>query len=253
MPCRYHIWAVVVLFASCASLFDRKTEFERGVVSYENGKFREAANHFSAYHKEHPHSDSTLYYLFNCYGKLDEPENQIQVLEKLAGRGADDLNVYLNLTYLCRKHARYDQLYTVLLEIPRALAEDIDKRLILTRRFLAELISGASGQKLRTDPMVFCISKDYLPLFPDGKTYEEDTLSTANLIVLLNRLVDPFYPRNFYPMKKVSTRSYLYLPYMRLVEIGAMDLDPYLEPDRTASVLATTRALDVLISRGYLD
>jgi tetratricopeptide (TPR) repeat protein len=253
MPCRYYIWAVVVLFASCASLFDRKNDFERGLISYQNGQFREAANYFSAYHKEHPHSDSTLYYLFNCYNKLDEPENQIQILDRLAGRGVNDLNVYLNLAFLYRKHARYDQLYTMLQKIPPSLTEDINKRLILTRRFLAELISGASRQQLKTDPMVFCISRDYLPLFPDGKTYEEDTLTTANLIVLFDRLVDPFYPRNFYPMQKISTKSYLYLPYMRLVEIGAMDFNPYLEPGHTASVLTATRALEIMITRGYLD
>jgi tetratricopeptide (TPR) repeat protein len=253
MPCRYYIWAVVVLFASCASLFDRKTDLERGLIAYKNGQFREAANYFNAYHKDHPYSDSTLYYLFNCYSKLDEPENQMLTLEKLAGRGVNDLNIYLNLIFLYRKHAKYDRLYAVLLKSPQSLAVDMDNRVALTRRFLAELISGASRQKLKTDPMVFCISRDYLPLFPDGKTYEEDTLTIANLIVLLDRLVDPLYPRNLYPMKKVSTKSYLYLPYMRLVELGAMDFDPYLEPDHAASVLAATKALDLLVTKGYLD
>ena len=253
MPCRYHIWAVIVVLISCTSFFNRKNDFQRGLISYQNGQFQEAANHFSAYHSQHPDSDSTLYYLFNCYGRLDQPDNQILVLEKLTSRGVEDLNVYLNLVHLCRKHAKYDRLYTTLLRIPRVLAEDVDKRIVLTRRFLAELIAGASKQTLKTDPMVFCISRNYLPLFPDGKTYEEDTLSTANLIVLLDRLVDPFYPRGFHPMKKVSSKSYLYLPYMRLVEIGALDFDPYLEPSQTASVIATSRALDILIRRGYLD
>lgn len=253
MPCRRHIWAVIVLLASCASLFDRKTDFERGLTAYRNGQFREAANYFDSYQKEHPQSDSALYYLFNCYSKLDDPDNQILTLDILVNRGIKDLNVYLNMVVLCRKHANYDRLYATLLRVPQPLANDLDTRLILTRRFLAELISGASRLKLKTDPMVFCVSRDYLPLFPDGKVYEEDTLTSANLIVLLDRFIDPLYPRNLFPMKHISTKSYLYLPYMRLVSIGVMDLDPYLEPGRRASALAAAKALDILAMNGYLD
>ena len=253
MPCRHHIWAVVVLLASCASLLDRKTDFERGLTAYRNGQFREAAKYFDSHHREHPQADSALYYLFNCYSKLDEADNQIRTLESLANRGVEDPNVYLNLIFLCRKHANYDRLCSALLSMPQSIAGDIDTRLVLTRRFLAEIISGASRQRMKTDPMVFCISRDYLPLFPDGKTYEEDTLVMAHLIVLLDRLVDPLYPRNLSPMRNISTRSYLYLPYMRLVEIGALELDPYLDPDRRASVLVAARALETLVNRGYLD
>ncbi|UCG30746.1 MAG: hypothetical protein JSV53_02395 [candidate division WOR-3 bacterium] len=253
MPCRYYIWAVVILFSSCASLLDRKSDFERGLISYNNLQFREAAGYFAAYHKEHPDSDSTLYYLYNCYSKLNEPENQIMTLEKLAGRSVNDPNIYLNLTFLYRKHERYGRMYNMLSNIPKSVSNDMNRHLILTRRLLAELICGTSTRKIKTDPMVYCITRKYLPLFPDGNLYEEDTLTVANLIVLFDRLIEPEYPLNLYPMKNISTRSYLYLPYMRLVEIGAMELDPYLMPGQNANFLFAIKALNVLATKGYLD
>ena len=253
MPCRHHIWAVVVLLAGCASLFDRKNDFERGLNAYHNNQFRTAANYFNAYHSEHPDSDSTLYYLYDCYKRLDEQAQQINTLEKLADRRVNDLNIYLNLLYLYQKFGRYVPQYRMLLNIPQSVSSALDQRIVLSRRLLAELICGAIDARIETDALVFCISKNYLPLFPDGRLYEDDTLTVANLIVLLDRLVEPLYPRNIFPMKNVSTRSYLYLPYMRLVDLGVMDFSPYLSPDEKASVLATVRALKVLVAGGHID
>lgn len=253
MPCRHHIWAVVVLLASCASLFDRKNDFERGLNAYHNNQFRTAARYFNAYHEGHPDSDSTLYYLYDCYKKLDDPVQQMTTLEKLADRRVNDLNIYLNLFSLYQKFGRYVSQYRMLLNIPQSVSSAMDQRIILSRRLLAELICGATEQRIETDPMVFCISKNYLPLFPDGQLYENDTLTIANLIVLLDRLIEPLYPHNIMPMKNISTRSYLYLPYMRLVDLGVMGFSPYLSPDEKASVLAAVRALKVLVTGDHLD
>lgn len=241
------------MLANCASLFDRKNDFERGLNAYQNSQFRTAARYFSAYHAEHLDSDSTLYFLFDCYKRLDEPANQIMTLEKLAVRSVKDLNIYLNLSFLYRESGRHASLYRMLLNIPQSMSSAIDQRLALNRRFLAELICGATDQRIETDPLVLCISRNYLPLFPDGQLYEDDTLTVANLIVLLDRLVEPLYPQSIFPMKNISTRSYLYLPYMRLVDLGVMDFDPNLTPDENASVLAAARALNVLVAGGHLD
>jgi tetratricopeptide (TPR) repeat protein len=253
MSCRHYFWSIILVFASCASLFDHKSDFERGLFLYNSRQFTEAIRYFNAHHAKFPDSDSTLYYLFNCYRQLNRHEDQIVILEKIAARGARDENVYLNLAYFYRKNERFTALYNMLMHLPSSLSNEMDEHLTLSRRLLAELICGAAGDPIHTDPMIFCISKGYLPIFPDGQLYEEDSLTTANIIILLDRLVEPVYPRNFFPLQHISTKSYLYLPYMRLVDLGILEFDPYIEPHQNASVTAAVRALDKLSKRRYFD
>ena len=253
MSCRYYLWAVVLVLSGCGSLLHRADNFEQGLSSYNNKQYEEAVDHFEAYHVQHPTHDSTLYYLFDCYRQLNKSDKQITVLEKLASRGVDDENVYLNLIYIYRQQARYRDAYNLLLRFPQ-LKEDFEiKYLPLTREFFAELICGAAARDIRTDPMIFCVSRGYLPLFPDGLPYQNDTLTQANLIMFLDRLLEPDYPRNFHPMKHISTKSYLYLPYMRLVDSGILQFDPYLTADERARVSTATHALEKLYKRGRFD
>lgn len=240
------------MFASCASLFDRKSDFERGLLLYNSRQFPEAIGYFNSHHAKFPDSDSTLYYLFNCYKQLNRYDDQIVILEKMAARGAKDENVYLNLVYFYRKNERFGALYNMLVRLQPPLSNEVGKHLIMSRRLLAELICGVADI-INTDPMIFCISKGYLPIFPDGQLYEKDTLTTANVIILLDRLAEPIYPRNLFPMQHISTRSYLYLPYMRLVELGIMEFDPLIEPDQNASVITAVRALDKMNKRRRFD
>lgn len=191
--------------------------------------------------------------MFDCYKQLNESDKQLSVLEKLASKGVDDENVYLNLIYIYRKQERYRDVYNSLLRFPQFKEDYETIYLPLTRGFFAELMCGATANDISTDPMIFCVSRGYLPLFPDGHQYENDTLTLANLIMLLDRLLEPDYPRNFHPMKHISTKSYLYLPYMRLVDSGIMQFDPYLTPDEHARVSTATRALEKLKERGRLD
>ena len=180
-------------------------------------------------------------------------EDQILILEKLVKRGVNDENVYLNLIYYYREHNRFNDLYRLLLNLPPATRDGVDKYSAVTRKLLAELICGAVADKIMTDPMIFTISRDYLPRFPDGHLYEGDTLTAANLIILLDRLVEPVYPRNLYPMRHISTRSYLYLPYMRLVHFDILQLNPYVVPEQYAKLSTAVHALDVLRKRGRFD
>ncbi len=253
MSCRRYCWTLILVLAGCASLFDRKSDFERGLDLYRSGQFTEAVKYFVAHYGKHPDSDSTLYYLLDCYNNLKSEPGQISVLEKMAARRLLDANAYLTLIQLQRKNRRFDDLHALLARLGPPLSAELDKRLALDRRLLAELICGASRQSVQTDPLVWCISKGYLPVFPDGKLYETDTLTTGNVIILLDRLVEPVYPRNFFPLQKITTRSYLYLPYMRLVELGIFDLDPYVAPDQRASVIATARALGRMKEKIYFD
>ncbi len=253
MSCRHPFWAVILLFSSCASVLSHKDDFERGIELYKDKQYDEAIGFFETYHEEHPDFDSALYYLFDCYSQLGRAAQQIVILEKLVEKGVDDENVYLNLIFFYRRHDRFQELYKLLLSLPPAVAKQVDKNTPVTRKLFAELICGAVSEKIRTDPMIFTISRDYLPRFPDGHLYEDDTLTMANLIILLDRLVEPVYPRNLYPMKHISTRSYLYLPYMRLLHFEIMQLNPYLIPDQYATLSTAVHALDRLKERGRFD
>ena len=253
MPGRNYFWALILISCSCASLFHRENDFERGLRLYKNKQYSEAVDYFESYHQQHPDFDSTLYYLFNCYKHLSKHQEQISVLKRLASRDVKDENVYLNLVYYYRKHEMFNDLYTLLLNSPPQIKEALDENLTLTRGFFAELICGATAQNAQTDAMTYCISKAYLPLFPDGQMYYDDTLTFAHLIVLLDRLVDPDYPHHFFPMKNVSTKSYLYLPYMRLIDYGILEFEAYLIPEQPVPVIAAVSSIAQLVKRGRFD
>jgi len=253
MPRCSNCWAIILFFCSCASVFHRESDFERGLALYNDKQYTEAIRYFTAHHSKFPESDSTLYYLFNCYKHLDKPEEQIATLEKLADRGVNDENVYLNLVYYYRKYRRLKDLYALLSNCSPSMTGNLDKNFALTRKLLAEIICGATGKTVTTDPMIYSISKGYLPLFPDGQLYAEDTLTNANLVILLDRLLKPDYPRNLYPMKNITTKSYLYLPYMRLVDGAIMKFDPYLAPSDPARVSVAVEAIKAAATRGTFD
>ncbi len=253
MPRSNNFWPVILLLCGCAPFLKKQNDFERGLQLYEKKEYEAAVEYFEAYHTRHPHFDSALYYLFNCHKQLNNPEAQISVLEKLVRGNTADENVYLNLIYYYRKYERPRDLYTLLSEYPESLQDDLDSNIVLTRQLLAELICGAATRTARTDPMIYTVSKGYLPRFPDGQLYAGDTLSYAHFIVLLDRLVEPEYPRNLYPMKHLSTKSYLYLPYMRLVDAGIIQFDAYLMPENLVPLSTAVRAVGALAKRGYFD
>ena len=253
MSGRNNSWALILIFCSCASLLHRENDFEHGLSLYRRKQYAEAVDCFESYHKQYPDYDSTLYYLFNCYKHLNKHQEQISVLKILASRNIEDENVYLNLVYYYRKYEMYTDLYTLLLKCPSQIKDALDRNLRLTRGFFAELICGATAKDTQTDAMTYCISRDYLPLFPDGQMYYDDTLTFAHLIILLDRLVAPDYPRHFFPMKNISTKSYLYLPYMRLVDSGILELQPYVVPEDPALVTTAVSAIAEFIKRGRFD
>ena len=253
MSCRGYFLIIIVIFSSCATLFHRENDYERGLKLYRDHQYGEAAGHFQAFHKQYPDHDSTLYYLFSCYKQLNRPEEQIVVLETLARRGLDDKNIILNLIYYYRAYERYGKLYGLLLDLSSPMQEIVDEHLALTRRVFAELIAGATTHSVKSDPMVYVTSKGYLPIFPDGQLRAEDTLSWSKLIVLLDRLMAPEYPKNFFPMKHISTESYLYLPSMRLVGSDIIRFDPYLMPEEPAPVSTAVKAIGWYAERGRFD
>ena len=237
----------------CAPLFHRQNDFERGLQLYEQKQYEAAKDYFEAYHTQHPDFDSALYYLFNCYKNLNDPEAQIVTLEKLARKETPDENVYLNLAYYYRKYERCRDLYRLLSEYPETLLGRLDSCIALTRQLFAELICGAATVTTDADPMIYAISKGYLPRFPDGRLYASDTINYAHLIVLLDRLIEPYYPRRLSPMKNISSKSYLYLPYMRLVDRGIIQFDPYIVPEHSAPLSIAVEAVTAMAKRGIFD
>ena len=252
MSRRHYFCTLILLFWGCATLFHR-SEFKRGFEFYNKGNFSEAVIHFNTYYVKHPASETTLYYMYDCYQKLNQPEQGIQVLQELAKLGSKDENVYLNLFHYYHGHVRYDEMYQLITDLKPPVQAVLDKKYLLTRRLYAEIVCGASGKTINTDPMGFALTQGYLELMPDGKFYDNDPITQANLIILLDRLVPPIYPKEFFMMKNVSNHSFLYLPYMRLVELDILRFNPDLDPNNNATISMAAKAMANLKKRGFLE
>lgn len=246
-------WTAILALLCCAPLLDRKNDLERGLISYKHQDYAAAARYFETYYSQTPDADSVLYYLYSCYEHLDRTDDQIVVLERLVARHTQDENVYLNLVHLYRTTSRYAALGNMLALIDPSAGRRVDQRLILTRRFYAELLCGAAAASMPADPLAFCVARGYLPVAPDGQIYERDTVTVAQLIILLDRLVEPTQPRALRTVPRIPARSFLYLPYLRLVELGVLDLDDDLAPEQDARVLTAARAMARLKQRGIFD
>jgi len=253
MPSRHYFWTLVLLILSCSTFFHRRSEFEKGLADYQAEYFLKAAKHFETYYAEHIESQTTLYYLYDCYKKLNQGTEVIHVLEQLVKIGSMDENVYLNLFQYYRTNLQYNDLYTLLNNLKPPVASIFNEKHALTRKLYAEIISGATDRSVYADPMVFAVSEKYLPLFPDSKFYDHDTLTNKNLVILFDKLVEPIYPKTFYTMKIVQTNSFIYLPYMRLVHLGIMDFNADLDPDAKALVTSAVKGIARLKNRGLIN
>jgi tetratricopeptide (TPR) repeat protein len=253
MPLRNYFWTIIIVFLNCASLFHRRNDFEAGLDLYEQTKYEQAVARFDAYYHKHPESQTTLYFLFDCYKNLNQTKNGIQTLERIVELGTIDENVYFNLFNHYQRNQLYQDMYKLLINIAPSIKPSFDRKYVLTRRLYAEIICGASTIDIYADPMVFAVSEKYLPLFPDSRFYDLDTLTNAQIIILVDKMVDPIYPDKFYRMTKIPNSSYLYLPYMRLIQLGIMAYDPDLDPTENASLITTVQLIARLKNRGIID
>lgn len=252
MSCRHYLWLLIVVLFSCAP-FTRRSYFERGLDCYRKGDFRTAAVHFNHYCSIQPESDSALYYLYDCYTKLNKPKRALDVLEKLVTMGTSDNDVYLHLFYSYRKYNQHRDLFTLLTNIDPFVKDAINERFCLTRRLFAELITGVSTRARYSDPVDFVMSHGYMSYLPDSNFYENDTITQGNLIILLDNFVKPVYPQKFFKLRHITNRSFLYLPYMRLIDIGILSLDGDLEPHERAPISMAVEAIGQLKQRGYIE
>lgn len=254
MSSRHYFWTLALLISlSCSTFFKRRSEFEKGLIEYQKNQYQQAAIHFDAFYGEHPESQTTLYYLYDCHKKLKNEIKSVQVLEQLISIGSTDENAYLNLFLFYRRNKKYQEMFTFLNGLQPSLSHVINEKYALTRRLYAEIICGATKRSIYADPMVFALSEKYLPLFPDSKFYDDDTLTNGNLIILFDRLVDPIYPKDFFAMNKIKNSSYLYIPYMRLVHLGIMPFNAELDPDEWAQLTSAAGGVAQLKKRGLIE
>lgn len=254
MPHRHHHWSLIVLavpLLSCA-LFHKPTDFEKGLNRYRAGDYERAARHFDAYTRRYPDFDTGLYYLCDCFTRLGRTEERFQALARLAAQRVEDLNVYLSLLEHERALKRWSGVVGLLCGLPPGVTGEFNRRFALTRRGYAELACGAAGACDAGNPLVNALTRGYLNPLPDGFAYPDDTVTLGNLIVLLDRMVPPDPPRSYPILQTLDARSYLYLPYLRLVGLGIIDYDPAPAPDRPATPAECARALVRLKNAGYL-
>ncbi len=253
MPCRYYCRFLILLILSC-SLLTRRSDFEKGIVCYKQSHYSDAARFFEAHYKTSPQSDTVLYYLYNCYRQLNDQDRAVGILKRLVDNGRATADIIQILFTYYRSHARYKELYALLSTTYGSDHHDQYEHVPLTRRLYAEILFGASTASSNTsDPVVFAITENLIPAFPNGDFYPDDSLTYGNLIILLDRLVKPHYPSTFHGLQHVPNTSYLYLPYMRLIELGLLDYDPQLRPDDIASVMFAVTCVQRLKRNGILD
>jgi tetratricopeptide (TPR) repeat protein len=254
MSRRHYYWTIIIALIGCASLFQRTSEYEKGLAFYKKSQYSEAIKHFSTYYSKHSSSDTTLYYLYDCYTKLNDTQHAVDVLARLAEIGSTDENVYLNLIYFYRKLSQYEDMFTLLSRVHNNFSNAINQYCILTRRFYAEIICGATSKHVYTsDPLVYAVSEGYMPICPDGMYNDDDRITQGQLIILLDRLLEPSYPKRFYNLTYIANTSFLYLPYMRLIDQGILPLDAHINPDEAASALTAITSIGRLKEKGLFD
>ncbi len=253
MPYRYYCRFLILAILSC-SLLTKRSDFEKGIVYYRQSHYSDAARCFEAHYRTSPQSDTVLYYLYNCYRQLNDQDRAVGILKHLVDKGRATGDIIQILFAYYRSHARYRELYTLLAGIHDSDHHSLYEHVPLTRRLYAEILFGAStASSNKSDPLVFATTENLIPACPNGDFYPDDSLTYGNLIILLDRLVKPHYPSTFLGLNHVANTSYLYLPCMRLVELGLFDYDPELRPDDIASVMFAVTCVQRLKRKGILD
>lgn len=251
MPSRHHLLALILLTAGC-SFLSRKSNYQKGLDSYQRQDYAGAVRFLDDARRREPNNDTILYYLYDCYQNLNDVGNSVRTLEELAALDVPDQNVYLHLHQYYHDSRNYPRVNALMGAAPAAVRSFFAERYVLTRRLCAECFCGALGAQ-PADPVRFCIDHRLMSPMPDGLFYETDIVSNGGLIIMLDRLLAPTYPERLYPVRAIPTDSYLYLPYLRLVNAGILPYDSLVNPQGSASVISLLDALDVMSQKGYLD
>jgi tetratricopeptide (TPR) repeat protein len=251
MPRCHYFWTLILVFTSCF-FFKRQNEFQRGLEFYKRGDFEQAAGKFTRFSAKRAQNDTVLYYLFDCYQRLHEPEKGIGVLEELVKRNSSDVNIYLHLFRYRRQRSDFSGMCGILEKLRPSMRTRFNAEFPLTRQLLAELTCGAAQTGSGIDPVSYAVEQGLLFRFPDGNLYVQDTLTSGNLVIALDSKLSPFYPQHFYAVPAISSPSFLYLPYMRLVEYGILPMDSDLKPDAPAPLMNAFDAINGLRERGLI-
>ncbi|MEO0141915.1 MAG: tetratricopeptide repeat protein [candidate division WOR-3 bacterium] len=250
MPRRHHLWPLILFFFAC--ILFKPNYYKEGIRFYKNGEFERAAEYFQRFYNQSPAGDSTLYYLYSCYYHLGKFERCIKILNELASKDSPDENVYLNLFQYYRQSRKFSELYKMLLNLKSEILSRLDCHFPLTRTLLAEIITGATTLRSDLEPVSYTIAKGYLTCAPDQKFYGSDTITMANFITILDRLIPPVYPRKFFVIKSIPANSYLYLPYMRLIDQEILKPIPELNPEAPVSISSAVQAIDRMKNKRFL-
>ncbi|MBN2620669.1 hypothetical protein JXB22_06200 [candidate division WOR-3 bacterium] len=253
MPRRYYLFTVVLVFLQCAAIFDRRNDFEKAIAHYQKADIDYAILYFNRYLEKNPGADTVLYFLYDCYRRQGDQSAQIGILETLAQHETRDPHVYTTLLRHYDTNNAYDRFFNLYGSAPDPVRPILDARYVLTRELYARLCAGATHTAAVHDPVRHAVVRGYLPSTPDGLYYEQDTMTVGNFIITLDNLLEPVYPKHFYPLAHISERSFLYLPCMRLIDTGILTYQRDIDPDMVVPVSMAVRAIQIMTERGYID
>jgi tetratricopeptide (TPR) repeat protein len=254
MPRRYYLFTIILLFLQCAAIFDRRNDFEKAIAHYHKADMGQAILYFNKYLEKNPGADTVLYFLYDCYRRQGDHPAQIGILETLAQHASADPHVYTILLRHYYTNSAYDRFFSLYGSVPDSIRPVLDARYVLTRDLYSRLCLGATHTAaIANDPVRHALARGYLPPVPDGMYYEQDTMTIGNFIITLDNLLEPTYPKHFYLLIHVPERSFLYLPYMRLIDIGILAYQRDIDPDMIVPVSMAVRAINIMVERGYFD
>ncbi|MEO0137935.1 MAG: tetratricopeptide repeat protein [candidate division WOR-3 bacterium] len=246
-------WLILVLFTTTTcGIFSKPNLYQQGVRSYEQKDYEKAIKYFTSHYQKSPSGDSTLFFLYNCYLKTGNYPSAIKILEKLARRKNPHPAIYLNLYQYYRHQRLYYKIPEMLSRAPKSALQKIDREVPLTRRCIAELLTGICTAQKIDDPIGFAIKKGFIKPSADGKLYENDTIKIYQLILYLDSFLPPVKPEKLLHVKNIRPDSYLYYPYSRLVSFGILEPDAEIDPQAYGTLSFLQRALINLKNLGYL-
>ncbi|MGB9721327.1 MAG: tetratricopeptide repeat protein [bacterium] len=242
---------LIISILSC-TLLPRPNIYRKGVENYQNKDYERAIKYFTDFYKKSPSGDSTLFYLYNCYIKTGNIDASIKILEELVRRKNPGEQIYFNLFNYYRQTNLYYKINQLLLNCPVSVLHRFDRSCALTQQLCAEIFTGATTNNKIKNPIAYAIKKGFLQPAPDGNFYANDTIKLNNFILLLDSFLPPKNPDRFFLMKNISSDSYLYVPYMRLVEFNIIDFDENINPEMTVLISQAVQSINSLKNKGFI-
>ncbi len=236
MSRRLHYWQIILLCLNlaCSPPFFRKDHLRAGIKNYQNRKYSEAIKDLNRAIKEYPYSLIPYQYLYLCYRAIgDESMAIASLLHQIRLKSTDTLVYRISYDYF-RKRGDYHRCFEILSAASTTIPKRLDNLIPVTRENLAFLFAGASNKFTGKDYIRFTEQTGIMSRFPDGNFYPQDRVTMGNFIIMISKLLPEKKDLEFSlrsDLQKIDTRSFYYLPTLRLINYRIIEPGELLRPE----------------------